>query len=120
MNCGPWTVVCRDFAGHERIPRVVVRGSEVAIVAPPGETAVVDPPRAAQFRSTVVNATEVVTHTPWPGHRAALRKPAWRAQRSSTTTVYPQPSMGALLCWHVAAGTTTPIPGPAAIPATRR
>lgn len=66
MNSGPWTVVCRDFAGRERTLRVVVRGSEVMVVAPPGETAVLNPAAADQFRSAVVKATEVAT-TPAPG-----------------------------------------------------
>lgn len=66
MNSGPWSVVCRDFAGRERPLRVVVRGAEVVIVAPPGETAVLDHAALAQLHSAVVQAAQVA-NAPAPG-----------------------------------------------------
>jgi hypothetical protein len=118
MNSGPWSVVCRDFAGRERTLRVVVRGSEVVVVAPPGETAVLDSAAAAQFRSAVAQATQVAT-TPRPGApgRAATTGTAGTAEQYNggvPPTVEGRPALPAYR-----GGTTTPISGPAAIPTTR-
>jgi hypothetical protein len=57
MNGGSWTILCRDVAGRNRSVRVVVRGSEVVVVAPAGEAAVLDPVSAVQFRFAVMSAT---------------------------------------------------------------
>jgi hypothetical protein len=118
MNTGPWSVVCRDFAGRERTLRVVVRGSEVVILAPPGETAVLDRAAAAQFRSAVVQATEVAT-TPTPGApgRATATGTASTAEQHNGGLPPAAEGRPALLPYR--GGTTTPIPGPAANPTTR-
>ncbi len=66
-DCGPWAVQCGDFA--DRRPRsllVSVRGSEVVVMAPPGETAVLDSAEAEQFRSVFTTATTLAA-TPEPG-----------------------------------------------------
>lgn len=116
MNSGSWTVMCRDFAGRERPLRVLVRGSQVVIVAPPGESAVLDAAEAARFRSAVTTATEAAI-TPVPGAPGG-------AEEQGTTSTAEQygdglpPTVGgrpALLACR--GGTTTPIHGPAAIPA---
>jgi hypothetical protein len=118
MNSGPWTVLCRDFAGRERSLRVLVRGSQVMIVAPAGESAVLDATEAARFRSAVTTATEAA-NTPVPGAPG-------RAEEQDTTSTAEEHDDGlapavegraALLSCR--GGITTPIPGPAAIPARR-
>jgi hypothetical protein len=118
MNSGSWTVMCRDFAGRERPLRVLVRGSEVVIAAPPGETAILDPGDAARFRSAVAEATRMAD-TPGPGAPG-------RAERLGTASTAEQHLDGlppavegcpALLPYR--GGTTTPIPGPATIPHCR-
>ena len=117
MNSGPWTVRCRDFVGRERPLHVLVRGSQVVIVAPPGESAVFDAGDAVRFRSAVTSATEAAnTHVPGaPG----------RAEDQGTTSTAEQVLDGvspavkgrpALLPYR--GGTTTLTPGPAAIPSS--
>jgi len=117
MNSGPWTVVCRDFAGRERPLRVVVRGAEVVIVAPPGETAVLDHAAIAQLRSAVAQAAQVA-NAPAPGPPG--RAPA--TGTASTAEQYnggrPPAAEGRPALPPCRGGTTTPIPGPAARPAT--
>ncbi|WP_110344072.1 hypothetical protein [Prauserella flavalba] len=116
MTNGPWTVMCRDFAGRERPLRVVVRGAEVVIMAPPGETAVLDHAAFAQLRSAVAQAAQAVT-APAPG--APGRAPA--TGTASTAEQYnggrPPAAEGRPALPPYRGGTTTPIPGPAAIPA---
>jgi hypothetical protein len=116
MNCGPWAVTCRDFAGRERLLRVLVRGSQVVIVAPPGGSAVLDAAEAARFRSAVTKATESA-NTPAPGAPG-------RAEEQGTTSTAERYNDGLppTVERHAAplpcrGGTTTPIHGPAAIPA---
>lgn len=58
MSSRQWTVMCRDVAGRERPLRVVVRGREVVIVAPPGESAALSPAGAQQLQQAVAAATE--------------------------------------------------------------
>jgi hypothetical protein len=116
MNSGSWTVMCRDFAGRERPLRVLVCGSQVVIMAPPGESAVLDPAEAARFRSAVTTATASAT-TPVPGAPG-------RAEEQGTTSTAEQhndglsPAVeGCPVLLSCRGGTTTPIPGPAATPA---
>jgi hypothetical protein len=66
MNSGPWSIACGNFADRERAVQVLVRGSEVVIVAPAGEIARLGPAAAVQFRTAVDNATEVA-NAPAPG-----------------------------------------------------
>jgi hypothetical protein len=117
MNSGPWSAVCRDFAGRERTLHVVVRGAEVVIVAPPGETAVLDQTALAQLHSAVERAAQVAK-APAPG--APGRAPA--TSTASTAEQYnggrPPAAEGRPALPPYRGGTTTPIPGPAAIPAT--
>jgi len=117
MNSGPWSVVCRDFAGRERTLRVVVRGAEVVIVAPPGETAVLDHAALAQLRSAIVQAAQVANA---PAPDSSGRAPA--TGTASTAEQYnggrPPAAEGRPALPSYRGGTTTPIPGPAARPAT--
>lgn len=110
-----WNVACRDVVGRERTLRVVVRGSEVVIVAPPGEIAVLDHAAAARLRSAVVQATQVVS-TP------ALGAPGAAATGTASTAEQytggrPPAAEGRPALPSYRGGTTTPIPGPAATPA---
>lgn len=108
-------VNCRDFAGRKRTLRVVVRGSEVVVVAPPGEAAVLDPFEAGQFRSAYAAAL-VEASTPAsgaPGAAAEIRTASTVEQfidgRPPTVEGRPVP----LSCRGRA---TAPTIGPAAIP----
>ncbi|MFI6098175.1 hypothetical protein ACIA8G_21655 [Lentzea sp. NPDC051213] len=115
MNDGSWFVACRDVAGRQRILRVVVRGSEVVVVAPPGEVAALDHDEADQFRSAVADAitlaTSLVARASDGAARTGMASPAEQYNDGVPPAVE-----GALLCCHVAAGATTPAPGPAATP----
>jgi hypothetical protein len=59
LSGGSWSVVCGDFAGRERMLQVLVRGDEVVIVAPAGESAKLGPAAVVEFRSVVEQAAEV-------------------------------------------------------------
>lgn len=118
MNTGPWSIACRDVAGRDRILRVVVRGSEVVVVAPPGEVAVLDRTAAAQFRSAVAQATEVAT-TPAPGAPGLITTTDMAGTAEQNNGGLPPTAEGRPALPSYRGGTTTPIPGPAAIPASR-
>lgn len=117
MNNGLWSVVCRDFAGRERTLRVVARGAEVVLVAPPGETAMLDRAALAQLRSAVVQAAQVA-NAPASGApgRAATTGTASTAEQCNGGR--PPAAEGCPAPPSYRGGTTTPTPGPAASPAT--
>lgn len=117
MNHEEWTVTCRDFAGRMRPLRVVVRGSEVIVVAPPGETAVLDQAAVAQLRSAVVQAAQVAqasapdTSGSAPANRMASTAGQYNGGRPPATE-----GRSALPLYR--GGTAVPTRGPVAIPAT--
>ncbi len=115
---GPWAVTCRDVAGRPRSLKVLVRGSEVVVVAPPGEAAALDAAEAEQFRSVFATATKVAA-TPAPGGSG----PSEETGTTSTVQQYgdgrPPAVAGRPAAPPCRGGTTTPIPGSAAIPARR-
>lgn len=118
MNTGPWSIACRDVAGRERTLRVVVRGSEVVVMAPPGEVAVLGRAATAQFRSAVMQATEVAT-TPAPGAPGLITTTGMASTAEQNNGGLPPTAEGRPALLSCRGGTTTPIPGLAAIPATR-
>jgi hypothetical protein len=69
MNGRQWTVRCRDFAGRQRAVHVLLLGSDVVIVVPPGESVVLDRDGAALFRCAIAMAAQVAAP---PKHRAAV------------------------------------------------
>jgi hypothetical protein len=116
MNSGSWTVMCRDFAGRERPLHVLVCGSQVVIVAPPGESAVLDAAEAARFRSAVTTATEAV-NTPVPGAPGGAEEQGTTSTAEQYDGGLPLTAGGRPALLPFRGGTTTPIPGPAATPA---
>lgn len=117
MNYGSWSVACRDFACRERTLRVVVWGAEVVIVAPPGESAVLDHVAIAQLRSAVVQAAQVA-NAPVPGvpGRAPATSTVGTAEQHNGGR--PPAAEGRPALPPYRGGTTVPTRGPAAIPAT--
>ena len=117
MNHEEWTVTCRDFAGRARPLRVVVRGSEVVVVAPPGETAVLDQAAVAQLRSAVVQAAQVAQASApgAPGGAPTNRIASTAGQYNGGR---PPAAEGRSALPSYRGGTAVPTRGPAAIPAT--
>ena len=115
---GPWAVTCRDVAGRPRSLTVLVRGSDVVVMAPPGEVARLDAAETEQFRSVFATAVEVAA-TPAPGGAGLSEKTG----TASTVKQYgdggPPAVAGRLASPSCRGGTTTPIPGSAAIPTLR-
>ncbi|ONI71156.1 hypothetical protein ALI144C_52525 [Actinosynnema sp. ALI-1.44] len=118
MNTGPWSIACRDVAGRERTLRVVVRDSEVVVTAPPGEVAVLCRAATAQFRSAVIQAAEVAT-TPAPGAPGPVTTTGTVSTAEQNNGGLPPTAEGRPALLSYRGGTTTPIPGSAAIPVTR-
>lgn len=117
---GPWAVTCRDVAGRPRRLTVLVRGSEVVVVAPAGEAAALNAAEAEQFRSVFATATATeVAATPAP----AASGPSEATGTASTMKQYgdggPPAVAGRLASSPCRGGTTTPIPGSVATPALR-
>ncbi|GGS59597.1 hypothetical protein [Actinokineospora fastidiosa] len=114
---GPWAVTCRDVVGRPRSLTVLVRGSEVVVVAPAGEAAALDAAEAEQFRFVFTEAKEVAA-TPDPGG------PAPSAGNGTARTVkqygdgHPPAVAGRSASPPCRGGTTTSTRGSAAIPAT--
>jgi hypothetical protein len=113
MNQERWTIVCRDFAGRERPLRIVARGAEFVLVAPPGETAVLDGAAIAQLCSVVLQAAQAANAPP-PG--APGRAPTNRM--ASTAEQYnggrPPAAEGRPALPPYRGRTTVPTRGPAA------
>lgn len=113
---GPWAVNCRDIAGRPRSLTVLVRGSDVVVMAPPGEVARLDAAETEQFRSVIATAVEVAA-TPAPGgtglsEEIGIASPVKQYGDGRPPTVAGRPASPSCR-----GGTTTPIPGSAAIPA---
>lgn len=51
-----WSVTCRDVAGRRRDLTVFVRQGRVVLVAPPGETAVLNPLDVGRLRAVLRDA----------------------------------------------------------------
>jgi hypothetical protein len=96
MNERHWTVRCRDFTGCQRIVHVVLRGSEVVIVAPPGESAVLDCGEAALFCRTIAMATRVAAVVKY--RAAMISRSAGQMSRSRRTV--PAAALLRRLGWH--------------------
>lgn len=55
-NHREWSVQCRDVAGRRRDLTVFVRQGRVVLVAPPGETAVLNPLDVGRLRAALRDA----------------------------------------------------------------
>ncbi|RBM22353.1 hypothetical protein DI005_07630 [Prauserella sp. PE36] len=115
---GPWAVTCRDVAGRPRSLTVLVRGSEVVVVAPAGEAASLDAAEAEQFRSAFTKAKEVAA-TPAPGGLGASEGTGTASTVKQYSGGHPPAVVGRPASPPCRGGITTPIPGSAAIPALR-
>lgn len=97
---------------------MIVRGSEVVVVAPAGEAAALDAAEAEQFRSVFATAIQVAA-TPAPGGSGPSGAPG----TASTVKRYgdgdPPAVAGRPASPSCRGGTTTPIPGSVATPALR-
>ncbi|QFZ18475.1 hypothetical protein EKG83_14195 [Saccharothrix syringae] len=113
---GPWAVTCRDVAGRLRSLTVFVRGSEVVVVAPAGEAAALDAAEAEQFRSVFATATEVAA-MPAPGGSGPSRGTGTVSTMRQSDDGDPPAVAARPASSPCRGGTTTPIPGSAAIPA---
>jgi hypothetical protein len=51
-----WSITCRDVAGRRRDLTVFVRQGRIVLVAPPGETAVLNPLDVGQLRAALRDA----------------------------------------------------------------
>jgi hypothetical protein len=115
---GPWAVTCRDATGRPRSLTVLVRGSEVVVVAPAGEAAALNAAEVERFRSVFAIAIEVAA-TPAPGESV----PSGEIGTASTVEQYgdaaPLTIAEGLASSSCRCGTTTPISNSAAIPALR-
>jgi hypothetical protein len=55
-NHKEWSITCRDLAGRRRDLTVFVRQGRVVLVAPPGETAVLNPLDVGRLRAVLRDA----------------------------------------------------------------
>ncbi|OXM44117.1 hypothetical protein CFP75_35565 [Amycolatopsis alba DSM 44262] len=117
-NTGPWSIACRDVTGREGTLCVAVRDSEVVVVAPPGESLILDYGAAAKFRSAVMKAAEVAA-TPVSTTSGAVTTTDTASTAEQNLGGLPQPPWGRSALSPCRGGTMTPISGPAAIPASR-
>jgi hypothetical protein len=51
-----WSITCRDVAGRRRDLTVFVRQGRIVLVAPPGETAVLNPLDVGRLRAVLRDA----------------------------------------------------------------
>jgi hypothetical protein len=58
-----WSITCRDVAGRRRDLTVFVRQGRVVLVAPPGETAVLNPLDVGRLRAVLRDAVVDAAHT---------------------------------------------------------
>jgi hypothetical protein len=62
-----WSITCRDVAGRRREMTIFVRQGRVVVVAPPGETAVLNPLDVGRLRAVlrdaVVDASQAAQET---------------------------------------------------------
>lgn len=117
-NTGPWSIACRDVTGRGRTLCVAVCDSEVVVVAPPEESAVHDYGATAQFRSAVMNPTEVAA-TPAPAISGAVTTTDTTSTAEQNLGCLPPTAEGRPALSPCRGETTTPISGPAAIPTAR-
>ncbi|MBB5856384.1 hypothetical protein HDA45_006471 [Amycolatopsis umgeniensis] len=117
-NTRPWFITCREVTDRERALRVVMRDSEVVVVVPPGEITVPDHGAATQVRSAVKHATEVAA-TPAPAVSGAVTTTSTASTVEQNLGWLPLTAEGRPALPSCRGGTTTPMPGPAAIPSAR-
>lgn len=117
-DCGPWVVTCRDVVGRPRSLMVLVRGSEVVVVAPAGEAAALDAAESEQFRSVFTKAEEVAATSP-PGGSGTSETTGAVSPVRQHGDGDPPTVAGQLASPPCRGGTTTPIPGFAATPTLR-
>ncbi|MFI7680230.1 hypothetical protein [Actinophytocola sp. NPDC049390] len=55
-NHKEWSITCRDIAGRRRDLTVFVRQGRIVLVAPPGETAVLNPLDVGRLRAVLRDA----------------------------------------------------------------
>lgn len=55
-NHKEWSITCRDVAGRRRDLTIFVRQGRVILVAPPGETAVLNPLDVGRLRAVLRDA----------------------------------------------------------------
>jgi hypothetical protein len=111
MNRDQWIVPCRDAAGRERTLCVIVRGSEVVILAPPGESAILDRTGAARFLSIVAMSAHVA-NTPAPGASGRAGQTATASTVEQYSDGVPPAVDGRPAPPSYRGGTATPIPVP--------
>jgi hypothetical protein len=58
-----WSITCRDVAGRRRDLTVFVRQGRVVLVAPPGETAVLNPLDVGRLRAVLRDAVVDASQT---------------------------------------------------------
>lgn len=114
-NREPWLVTCRDFAGRPRSLQVFVRGSEVVVVAPPGEVAKLDAAEAEQFHFVFATAARMATPSApngtGPSEETGTASTVKQHRGGLPPAVATRPASP-----PCRGGTTTPIPGSAATP----
>jgi hypothetical protein len=59
-----WSITCRDVAGRRREMTIFVRQGRVVLVAPPGETAVLNPLDVGRLRAVLRDAVVDASQTP--------------------------------------------------------
>jgi hypothetical protein len=58
-----WSIICRDVAGRRRDLTIFVRQGRVVLVAPPGETAVLNPLDVGRLRAVLRDAVVDASQT---------------------------------------------------------
>ena len=58
-----WSITCRDVAGRRRDLTIFVRQGRVVLVAPPGETAVLNPLDVGRLRAVLRDAVVDASQT---------------------------------------------------------
>lgn len=115
---GPWAVTCRHVAGRPRRLAVLVRGSGVVVMAPPGEVVYLDTVETEQFSSILAAAVD--------GAATSAQHGAGRFEETGTASTVKQhadgdPSVtaGCVASPSYRGGSTIPMRGSAATRALR-